>query len=64
MIIKSMSKCLTVAAPSGFRSSARRVVEWSSDLNKERSLSEWYVEWIALDTFVEPSLFSLELLCF
>ena len=64
MIIKSMSKRPTVAARSGFRSSARRVVEWSSDLNKEGSPSEWYVEWIALDTFVEPSLFALELLCF
>ena len=40
MIIKSMSKRPTVAAQSGFRSSARRVVEWSSDLNKEGSLSE------------------------
>ena len=41
MIIKSMSKRPTVAVQSGFRSSARRVVEWSSDLNKERPPSEW-----------------------
>ena len=41
MTIKSMNERPTVAAQSGFKSSARRVVEWSSDLNKERSPSEW-----------------------
>ena len=33
MTIKSEGKCPTVAARSGFRSSARRVVLWSSDIN-------------------------------